>query len=109
MDRIRKRAIANLMPALVSKRNSGDIPAVQTAAKNDFISVEDYLAAEEASDVRHEYLGGLVYAMAGETVAHNLICQNLLINIRSHLKGKPCQVYIGNVRVNFDIRDDEYF
>jgi hypothetical protein len=29
------------------------------------ISAEDYLAGELKSDIRHEYLGGLVYAMAG--------------------------------------------
>lgn len=43
------------MPTLVSQRFFGDIPAVRTAVKSDFVSVEDYLAAEEASEIRHEY------------------------------------------------------
>jgi Uma2 family endonuclease len=82
---------------------------MQTAAKHDFVSVEDYLAAEAASDVRHEYLGGLVYAMAGETTDHNQIVGNLYFAIRQHLKGKPCRLYMSDIRVNLDLRKDEYF
>ena len=72
-------------------------------------SVADYLAAEEASEVRHEYLGGLVYAMAGETIAHNQMVGNLYLALRHHLKGRPCRVFVNDIRVNFDIRNDEYF
>jgi len=82
---------------------------VQTVAKNEFVGVEDYLAAEETSEVRHEYLGGLVYAMAGETIAHNQIVGNLYLALRNHLKGKSCRVFVSDIRVNFDIRHDEYF
>lgn len=82
---------------------------MQTAAKNERVSVADYLAAEETSEVRHEYLGGLVYAMAGETTAHNQIVGNLYLALRGHLKGKPCRVFVSDIRVNFDVRNDEYF
>ncbi len=82
---------------------------MQSAAKHEFISVEDYLAMEETSKVRHEYLGGLVYAMAGETRDHNQITGNLYIAIRQHLKGKACQLYMSDIRVNFDLRNDQYF
>ena len=82
---------------------------MQPALKSDYVSVEDYLAAESASDVRHEYLGGLVYAMAGETTTHNTICLNLASAIRSRLKGGPCKIYMSGIRVNFDLRSDEYF
>lgn len=82
---------------------------MQTAAKSEFVSVEDYLIAEAASNVRHEYLGGLVYAMAGETRDHNTITLNLALALRQHLKGKPCQLYMSDIRVNFDLHDDEYY
>ena len=43
-----------------------------TAAKKlNLVSVEEYLAGELASDVRHEYVGGCVYAMAGAKNVHN--------------------------------------
>lgn len=54
---------------------------MQTAAKTEF--------AGEAGEVRHEYPGGLVYAMAGETVAHNQVAGNLCLDLRRHLKGRP--------------------
>ena len=82
---------------------------MQTAARNEFASVEDYLAAEAASEVRHEYLGGLVYAMAGETRDHNQIVQNIGFALRQHLRGGPCKLYLSDIRVNFDLRKDEYY
>jgi Uma2 family endonuclease len=82
---------------------------MQTAVGSEYVSVADYLAAEATSDVRHEYLGGLVYAMAGETRDHNQIAQNLLVRLREHLKGGPCKIYMSDIRVNFDLRNDEYF
>jgi Uma2 family endonuclease len=82
---------------------------MQAAPRGDFVTVADYLATEEKSDVRHEYLGGLVYAMAGETTTHNQIAQNLLLSLRASLKDGRCRVYISDIRVNFDIRNDEYF
>jgi Uma2 family endonuclease len=37
------------------------------------ISIEEYLALEEKSEVRHEYVPGYVFAMSGATDAHNII------------------------------------
>ena len=82
---------------------------MQTATQIDYVRVADYLAAEEASDIRHEYLGGLVYAMAGETRDHNQIVGNLCCLIHPHLKGGSHKLYIIDIRVNFDIRSDEYY
>ncbi len=46
---------------------------MQAVKDAELVSVEDYLAGEPASEVRHEYLGGVVYAMAGASeVIHQL-------------------------------------
>lgn len=82
---------------------------MEIAERVDFVTVEDYLAAEERSDARHEYLGGLVYAMAGKTRDHNRIVGNLYKAIDRHVAGGPCQIYFSDVRVNFDLRNDDYF
>jgi Uma2 family endonuclease len=82
---------------------------MQAVVKNEFVTVADYLAAEELCKTRHEYLGGLVYAMADETLWHNQISGNLYLALRQELKGKPCRVYISDVRVNFQIHTDEYY
>ena len=75
----------------------------------DFVSEEDYLAGEASSDVRHEYLGGLVYAMAGETRTHNTICLNLISTLRQPLRGGPCRLYASDIRVNLSLHDDSYY
>lgn len=82
---------------------------MQAGVKSDFMSVADYLVAEEASQVRHEYLGGLVYAMAGETRSHDRILGNLYLRIRRRLNGEGCQVYASDVRVKFHLHPDEYY
>jgi Uma2 family endonuclease len=82
---------------------------VQALEHTPFRNVEDYLAGELKSEIRHEYIGGLVYAMAGASREHNLICQNLLIAVRSHLRGRPCQVYMESVKLGLRAANEEMF
>lgn len=42
------------------------------------ISVEDYLSGELITETKHEYLGGVVHAMAGAKVGHNRATVNIL-------------------------------
>src|SRR5580704_7577020 len=80
--------------------------AVEHAAS---ISVEEYLAGELKSEIRHEYIGGLVYAMAGTSSEHNIICQNLLIPLRAHLRGQPCQVFMESVKLKLLVANEDVF
>lgn len=45
---------------------------MQAAVQSDHVSVEDYPAAEEKSDIRRKYLGGLVHAMSGRSLQLSL-------------------------------------
>lgn len=63
------------------------------------ISVADYLAGEQTSPVRHEYLGGVVYAMAGGTNLHNLLMGNLFVALHNALRGQPCKPYNSETKV----------
>src|SRR5262249_54150199 len=49
-----------------------------------------------------EYYKGYITAMAGASREHNLIAGNLHGEIRSQFKGRPCEVYIGDMRVFID-------
>jgi Uma2 family endonuclease len=49
---------------------------MQAAFKRNVITVEDYLAGEQTSAVKHEYVDGAVFAMAGATPEHNEIAYN---------------------------------
>jgi Uma2 family endonuclease len=82
---------------------------MQAALKSDVITVEDYLAGEEASEAKHEYIGGVVYAMDGTTIQHNLIIQNIAFAARAHLKGRPCKVLIADVKVRLDLQQQDVF
>jgi Uma2 family endonuclease len=53
-------------------------------------SVTEYLAMERTSEERHEYLDGQIYAMAGESLQHGIICMNLSGILQNQLVGKPC-------------------
>lgn len=46
-------------------------------------TVEEYLAFERASAERHEYLDGVIYAMAGESPDHGRISMNLAVTLVS--------------------------
>ncbi len=51
------------------------------------------------SDVRHEYVDGAIYAMVGGTERHNQIALTLASMLRTHLHGKPCRVFISDMKV----------
>ena len=71
-----------------------------TAAKKlDLISVDDYLAGELVSPVKHEYLGGIVYAMAGAINSHNAIASNTLVALGSRLRGQICRPYNSDTKI----------
>jgi Uma2 family endonuclease len=72
------------------------------------LTIEEYLDLEERADVKHEYVGGQVYAMSGVTKRHNLIAINLVTELRAAAKGTDCRVYIADVKVRAS-RDVIYY
>jgi Uma2 family endonuclease len=67
------------------------------------ISIDDYLAGEEVSTVKHEYLGGAVHAMAGATNGHNEIAVNSIIALGGRLRGKPCRPFNSDTKVRIEL------
>ena len=59
----------------------------------------EYLAAEAVAEVRHEYLNGDVWAMAGGTIEHGALALAVAGELRSALRGKPCRAFPSDVRV----------
>ena len=79
------------------------------ASRQPEMTVEEYLADEERSEVKREYLGGVVYAMAGASEAHNLIAMNLYAALHGALRGKPCQAFSSDMKVRLRPLDSTYF
>src|SRR4051794_20525471 len=67
--------------------------------KIDLVSIDDYLAGELDSPIKHEYLGGYVYAMAGARNAHNHISTNVLGTLYGLLKRKKCRPYNSDTKI----------
>ena len=81
-----------------------------TAVKQpDFVSVSDYLAGEEVSQTKHEYLGGTVHAMAGATIRHNNIAVSAILSLGSQLRGKSCQLYNSDTKIRIEFADHTRF
>jgi len=74
-----------------------------------FLSVEDYLHFEQAGEIRHEYVDGQIYAMAGTTRRHNLICTNLVALLRGAVRGTPCRAYFSDVKVRVEFGNAFYY
>ena len=68
--------------------------------KQQFISEAEYLAGEKIADIKHEYIDGEVFAMAGASASHNRISLNVARKFGNHLEGRPCQPYISDMKVN---------
>ena len=73
------------------------------------VSISDYLAGEEASAEKHEYLGGVVHAMAGGSNRHNAIATNALISLGAALRGKPCRPFNSDTKVRIECPDHTRF
>ena len=60
---------------------------------------EEYLDLERLSEIRHEFLDGTVYAMAGESPTHSAICFNLAGALHPQLRGTNCRGFSPNMKV----------
>jgi Uma2 family endonuclease len=76
---------------------------MSTAARLNLVSVEDYLAGELISPVKHEYLAGVVYARAGARNVHNIIAANTLAAAHFRLRGRPCRPFNSDTKIRIHL------
>src|SRR5438270_13833452 len=74
-----------------------------------WISPEEYLEEELANEIRHEYVGGAMYAMSGASEEHNIIAGNIFAALREHLRGHRCRVYMNDLKVKLRIGAEDVF
>lgn len=58
-----------------------------------YLTPAEYLQMEDVSNIKHEYVDGQVYAMAGGSDPHVTIAGNLFALLRSHVRGSGCRTY----------------
>ena len=74
-----------------------------------YLTPEEYLQLEAASDSKHEYINGEIYAMAGATDTHVTIALNIAVMLRSHLRGSGCRVFISDMKVRIETKNRFYY
>lgn len=73
------------------------------------LSPDDYLRREEASELKHEYLGGVVHAMSGGTNQHGRIAANVSGLFHAQLRGKSCFPINSDVKIRIQYPDHTRF
>ena len=73
------------------------------------VAEQEYLDFENASPLRHELIGGVIYGMVGGTDRHNLVCTNLVAALHARL-AVPCQVFSAQMKLRVEAADEvEYY
>ncbi len=68
----------------------------------------EYLALEGVAEIRHEFVGGQIVAMAGAELDHNQVCTNIKTALSFAFGERPCRVIGSDQRVKVEATD-EYF
>ena len=63
------------------------------------LTPEEYLAIERQAQCKSEYFEGEIFAMSGASPEHNQIAANVLAEIHTQLKKRPCRVFMSDMRV----------
>jgi Uma2 family endonuclease len=64
------------------------------------MTATEYLVWEREQTDKHEYHRGEIFAMAGESHRHNFLSGAVLGELRTALRGKPCQVFSPGQRIS---------
>ena len=68
--------------------------------KYNYVSPEQYLEMERASEKKHDYYQGEVLAMSGASLEHNIIVKNINTHVLPFLKGKTCDMFGSDLRIH---------
>lgn len=77
--------------------------------RKNLISPEAYLAGELASPIKHEYVGGVVHAIAGAENIHNIIAGNVFLALGTRLRGKKCRPFNSDTKVRVRLPNQTRF
>jgi len=82
---------------------------IMPTAESVQLTAAAYLKGEEASEIKHEYIAGEIWAMVGATDRHVSITMNIAFVLKQALKGKPCQTYMSDMKVRVDTADAYFY
>jgi Uma2 family endonuclease len=71
------------------------------------LTIDEYLRIEEGSALKHEFVAGELYALAGASERHNRIAMNISALLWNAARGGPCRVYGSDMRLR--VADDAVY
>lgn len=80
----------------------------QTLSNDIRITAQEYLQGERLAEMKHEYIDGEVFVMAGAADAHVKTTGNIFALIKAHLRGSGCSTYVADMKVRVG-EDDAFF
>lgn len=91
------------MSPIASERSVG------YALKKQPMTAAEFLAWDATQTIRHEFVRGEVFLMAGGEDRHATVAGNLYIALRQHLRGTPCRVYGSDVKLRVEAADCYFY
>ncbi|MCU0927772.1 MAG: Uma2 family endonuclease [Burkholderiaceae bacterium] len=79
------------------------------AAAKPRMSAEDFLAWDAHESVKHEFVGGEVFAMADADERHVTTAGNVYAALRAHLRGTPCRTFITDMKLRVEAVDAFFY
>jgi Uma2 family endonuclease len=73
------------------------------------LTADEYLEFEQTAALRHEFVGGTLYAMSGCSRSHNRIAVNLVAAFHVHLRGGACSTFSSDFKLKLKVGEDDFF
>ena len=83
--------------------------SMSVAIPNYRMTPDEYLAFEAASEERHEYVDGEIFAMSGTTTAHNDLVGAIAELLRPMLRGGPCRLQTESIKLRVESTNRYYY
>ena len=83
--------------------------SVVVAKSKETLSLAEYLALEAASEVKHDFVNGEVYARSGGTPEHSALAVAFGAELRAALAGKPCSPFSSDARVRVESTGSSFY
>lgn len=74
-----------------------------------YLTEDEYLESEKTREIKHEYVDGEIYAMAGASRSHNILTSNMLFQFMSHLDGTRCIPFSADMKVKVETQNSSKF
>lgn len=72
------------------------------------VTLDDFIAAAEATDARLEFVDGRMVALPGTSLEHGLLVTRIVLSLSNQLEGRPCGVLSQGTLVRARIGDNTF-